>query len=137
MPPKYRVGAVEKAIQILNYLAAHPNATFTEIFTSLGLSKSTTYQTLFTLESYQYVIRTKDRTYQLGVGLLPLISGVSQPTDIVEISRESLTQLANETRLTVHLCALTDSFRGICLFKIDGVNFTDRKSTRLNSSHVT
>ena len=128
MPPKYRVGAVEKAIQILNYLAAHPNATFTEIFTSLGLSKSTTYQTLFTLESYQYVIRTKDRTYQLGVGLLPLISGVSQPTDIVEISRESLTQLANETRLTVHLCALTDSFRGICLFKIDGVNFTIRNT---------
>ena len=128
MAPKYCVGAVEKAIQILNYLAARPNSTFTDIFTDLKLSKSTTYQTLFTLESYQYVVRTKDRRYQLGVGVLPLLRGVSQPTDIVDISREPLTKLAEETGLTVHLCALTDSFRGICLFKIDGVNFTIRNT---------
>ena len=55
MSPKYCVAAVEKAIHILNFLAAHPDSTFTDIFTALGLSKSTTYQTLFTLEAYQYV----------------------------------------------------------------------------------
>lgn len=124
MPPNYRVGAVEKAILILNFLAEHPDSTFTEIFTTLKLSKSTVYQTLFTLEAYQYVIRTKEHRYRLDVGVLPLMHGVSRENDIVNVAREPLTRFANETGLTVHLSALTDSFRAICLFKIDGVNFT-------------
>jgi len=128
MSSKYCVAAVEKAIHILNYLAAHPDSTFTDIYTSLGLSKSTTYQTLFTLESYQYIIRTKDKKYRLDVGILPLIRGITQENSLVEVARGPLTELANETGLTVHLCALTDSFRAICLYKIDGVNFTIRNT---------
>lgn len=126
MSPKYSVGAVEKAIHILNYIAANPNCTFTEIFTNLNISKSTTYQTLFTLESYQYVIKTKENRYRLDVGVLPLVRAVSHETDIVEISREPLERFAEETGLTVHLCALAENLRAICLFKIDGVNFTIR-----------
>lgn len=126
MAPKYCVAAVEKAIHILNYLAAHPNSTFTDIHTALNLSKSTAYQTLFTLESYQYVIRTGDRKYQIGVGVLPLIQGVSQPEDLIKIARAPLEQFAADTGLTIHLCAFTDARRAICLFKIDGVNFTIR-----------
>ena len=49
MPKQYCVGAVEKAIKILNFLAEHPDSSFSEIFTALELSKSTTYQTLSTL----------------------------------------------------------------------------------------
>ncbi len=128
MSPKYCVAAVEKAIHILNFLAAHPDSTFTDIFTALGLSKSTTYQTLFTLESYQYVVRTKEKKYRLDVGILPLIYGVAQQNNLVETAREPLTELANETGLTVHLCALADSFRAICLYKIDGTNFTIRNT---------
>lgn len=128
MAPKYCVAAVEKAILILNYLSVHPNSTFTEIFTNLGISKSTTYQTLSTLESYQYVMRTKERKYQLDVGILPLVRGVARPNDLVETARGPLTQLSEETGLTVHLCALTDSSRAVCLFKIDGRNFTIRNT---------
>ena len=128
MAPKYCVVAVEKAIHILNFLAAHPNSTFTEIFTALDLSKSTTYQTMFTLESYQYVIRTKDKRYRLDVGILPLVRGITQQNDLVEIARGPLTRLADETGLTVHLCALTDASHALCLFKIDGVNFTIRNT---------
>lgn len=128
MPPKYCVAAVEKAIHILNFLADHPNSTFTDIYKALGLSKSTTYQTLFTLESYQYVTHTGERTYQLGVGILPLIRGIPQPEDLVKVSQEPLNTFASETGLTVHLCAFTDSFRAVCLYKIDGVNFTIRNT---------
>ena len=42
MPKQYCVGAVEKAIKILNFLAEHPDSSFSEIFTALELSKSTT-----------------------------------------------------------------------------------------------
>ena len=124
MAAKYAVAAVEKAIGILNYLAAHPNSTFTEIFSALGLSKSTTYQTLYTLESYRYVLRTKEKRYRLDVGILPLFQGIALESNLVEIAREPLNRLAAETGLTVHLCKLTDAHQGICLFKIDGVNFT-------------
>lgn len=122
------MAAVEKAIHILNFLAAHPDSTFTDIFTALGLSKSTTYQTLFTLETYQYVVRTKEKKYRLDVGILPLVHGIAQQNNLIESARESLTQLANETGLTVHLCSLADSYRAICLYKIDGTNFTIRNT---------
>ncbi len=128
MSPKYCVAAVEKAIHILNFLAAHPDSTFTDIFTALGLSKSTTYQTLFTLEAYQYVVRTKEKKYRLDVGILPLVHGIAQQNNLIESSREALTQLAKETGLTVHLCSLADSYRAICLYKIDGANFTIRNT---------
>lgn len=128
MPPKYCVSAVEKAIHILNFLSAHPDSTFTDIFTALGLSKSTTHQTLFTLESYQYVVRTKEKKYRLDVGILPLIRGITRQDNLVETAREPLLELADETGLTVHLCALADPCRAICLYKIDGTNFTIRNT---------
>lgn len=68
MPKQYCVGAVEKAIKILNFLAEHPDSSFSEIFTALELSKSTTYQTLSTLEMFHYVERLDNRQYRLARG---------------------------------------------------------------------
>lgn len=126
MANRYCVAAVEKAIRILNFLAEHPNSSFSEIFTALGLSKSTTYQTLSTLETYHYVTRMENRRYSLDLGLLPLLSGIPKRNDLVECARGPLEKLAADTGFTVHLCTLTDSHYGLCIFKIDGVNFTIR-----------
>lgn len=124
MASKYCVTAVEKAIKILNYLGEHPGATFTEIFTNLDLSKSTTYQTLFTLESYQYVTKTNEKKYRLDVGILPLIKGITDENRLIKLATGPLNRLAEETGFTVHLCSTTEAFRAICVYKIDGVNFT-------------
>lgn len=124
MTSKYCVSAVEKAIKILNYLGEHPGSTFTEIFTNLNLSKSTTYQTLFTLESYRYVTKTKEKKYQLDVGILPLMRGLAEENRLVQVAAEPLNKLAKETGFTVHLCNITEKFKAICVYKIDGVNFT-------------
>lgn len=126
MAKQYCVAAVEKAIKILNFLAAHPNSSFSEIFFALGLSKSTTYQTLSTLESFHYVVKEKNKRYSLDLGLLPLLRGIPKRNGLVECAREPLEKLASETGFTVHLCVLTDSHKGICVYKIDGVNFTIR-----------
>ena len=85
MPKQYCVGAVEKAIKILNFLAEHPDSSFSEIFTALELSKSTTYQTLSTLEMFHYVERLDNRQYRLAMGILPLLRGIPKQNDIVEI----------------------------------------------------
>ena len=128
MATNYCVAAVEKAIRILNFLAAHPNSTFTDIHTALELSKATTYQTLFTLESYQYVTRIDERRYQIGSGVFPLIRGATQPNNLINAARDPLSAYAAETGLTVHLCAFIDTLHMVCLFKIDGVNFTIRNT---------
>lgn len=128
MAPKYTVTAVEKAIHILNYLGKHPDSTFTELYTNLNLSKSTTYQTLFTLEAYQYVVKTNEKTYRLDVGILPLLRGITTENRLIDFASGPLTKLANETGFTVHLCSITDAFRATCLFKIDGINFTIRNT---------
>ena len=126
MPKQYCVAAVEKAIKILNFLATHPNSSFSEIFTALELSKSTTYQTLSTLETFHYVVRLENRRYSLDLGLLPLLCGIPKRNNLVACAREPLQRLAGETGFTVHLCTLTDAHYGLCVFKIDGTNFTIR-----------
>lgn len=82
MPKQYCVGAVEKAIKILNFLAEHPDSSFSEIFTALELSKSTTYQTLSTLEMFHYVERLDNRQYRLAMGILPLLRGIPKQNDM-------------------------------------------------------
>ena len=106
MPKQYCVGAVEKAIKILNFLAEHPDSSFSEIFTALELSKSTTYQTLSTLEMFHYVERLDNRQYRLAMGILPLLRGIPKQNDIVECVRGPLTKLADETQFSVHFCIL-------------------------------
>ena len=126
MPKQYCVGAVEKAIKILDYLATHPNSSFSEIFTALDLSKSTTYQTLSTLEMYHYVTRQEDRSYCLDIGLLPLLQGIPKRNDLIECARAPVTEFAEETGYSVHLCILTEYRYAMCVFKISGVNFSIR-----------
>ena len=126
MSKQYCVAAVEKAIKILNFLAEYPGSSFSEIFTALDLSKSTTYQTLSTLEMYHYIVREENRRYSLDLGLLPLLRGSPRRNDLVECARRPLERLAADTGFTVHLCTLTESHNAICVYKVDGVNFTIR-----------
>ena len=126
MSKQYCVAAVEKAIKILNFLAEYPGSSFSEIFTALDLSKSTTYQTLSTLEMYHYIVREENRRYSLDLGLLPLLRGIPRRNDLVECARRPLERLAADTGFTVHLCTLTESHNAICVYKVDGVNFTIR-----------
>ena len=81
MPKQYCVGAVEKAIKILNFLAEHPDSSFSEIFTALELSKSTTYQTLSTLEMFHYVERLDNRQYRLAMGIRLKITVIKSSDD--------------------------------------------------------
>lgn len=128
MPKQYCVGAVEKAIKILNFLAEHPDSSFSEIFTALELSKSTTYQTLSTLEMFHYVERLDNRQYRLAMGILPLLRGIPKQNDIVECVRSPLTKLADETRFSVHFCIL-DAGSAICVFKAENGNISIRTTS--------
>lgn len=128
MPKQYCVGAVEKAIKILNFLAEHPDSSFSEIFTALELSKSTTYQTLSTLEMFHYIERLDNRQYRLAMGILPLLRGIPKQNDIVECVRGPLTKLADETRFSVHFCIL-DAGSAICVFKAENGNISIRTTS--------
>lgn len=128
MPKQYCVGAVEKAIKILNFLAEHPDSSFSEIFTALELSKSTTYQTLSTLEMFHYVERLDNRQYRLAMGILPLLHGIPKQNDIVECVRGPLTKLADETQFSVHFCIL-DAGSAICVFKAENGNISIRTTS--------
>ena len=128
MPKQYCVGAVEKAIKILNFLAEHPDSSFSEIFTALELSKSTTYQTLSTLEMFHYVERLDNRQYRLAMGILPLLRGIPKQNDILECVRGPLTKLADETRFSVHFCIL-DAGSAICVFKAENGNISIRTTS--------
>ena len=103
MSKQYCVAAVEKAIKILNFLAEYPGSSFSEIFTALDLSKSTTYQTLSTLEMYHYIVREENRRYSLDLGLLPLLRGIPRRNDLVECARRPLERLAADIMQSAYI----------------------------------
>ena len=51
----YRVPAVWRALDILEYLGNHGEASFTEIYPRLDIPKSSVYQILETLQARGYV----------------------------------------------------------------------------------
>ncbi len=111
MPKKfYAVSALIKANEILEFLLQHGEASFTEIHTTLGHPKSSTYKTISTLESLGYIREVGDSSrYTLGLRLIELGAKAAVQVDLTTEARPLVKQLSNETQRTVHLGILDGS----------------------------
>ena len=97
------VGAVSVAVSILNYLAdASQPVGVTRIAQDLGLSSSTTFNTLRTLVAHDYLALDETRkTYRLSVGLLRIARAAAFTTDEFEVLRSDIEAIANEHRVSI------------------------------------
>ncbi len=111
MPKKfYAVSALLKANEILEFLLQRGEASFTEIHTSLGHPKSSTYKTISTLESLGYIREVGDSArYTLGLRLIELGAKAAAHVDITTEARPLVKMLSDDTQRTVHLGILDDS----------------------------
>lgn len=107
MKKQYSVPALEKAMAILDLLGSTTGThTATEIHTTLGLPKASTFMILNVLERYQMVKRSPSNRYTIGLRAYELGTRYLAGLDIIEVARPHLEDLVQRTRLTAHLGVL-------------------------------
>lgn len=101
------VRSVHRAFSILQVLARTGPTGVSRIAEELGISKSTVFRLLATLEARGMVEQNASRgEYQLGDGVVQLAAGVTQRHDISVLSRTVCQQLAAEAGETVNISIL-------------------------------
>ena len=99
MPKKfYAVSALIKANEILDFLLQRGEASFTEIHTTLGHPKSSTYKTISTLESLGFIREVGESArYTLGLRLIELGAKAAAQIDMTTEARPLVKNLSTET----------------------------------------
>lgn len=102
------VQSVDRALTILEMLAAHGDLGVTEMAKTLGVHKSTVSRLVSTLEEHGLVEQLSDRgRYQLSLGIVRLAGAARGRLDLVNESRTVSRALAAETGETVNLVVLS------------------------------
>ena len=113
----YEVAALLKAYEILDFLLVKGEATFTEIHTTLGHPKSSTYKIISTLESLGLVrLIGQSNRYALGLRLIELGAKAANQIDMTTEAKPILRRLSMESRRTCHL-GILDGAEVIYLLK--------------------
>ncbi|MBA0125053.1 IclR family transcriptional regulator [Haloechinothrix sp. YIM 98757] len=104
-----RVQSVERAVTILEFLAANGWSGVTDVGNALGVHKSTAFRLLNTLEGRGLVEQHVDSgKYRLGFGLLQLAHAVTVGPDIRRQSQPGCEWLAQHTDETITLSVCED-----------------------------
>ena len=101
------VQSVDRALAIMEFLAAQGDASVTDIAKALGIHKSTAFRLLATLEQRGFVEQERNRgNYRLGLSLVHLAGTVTSNLELVRLGRPICERLSQETQETVNLALL-------------------------------
>lgn len=104
------VQSVDRALLILEMLAADGDLGVTEMAKTLNVHKSTVSRLVATLEEHGLAEQLSDRgRYQLSLGVVRLAGATRGRLDLVTESRAPSRALATETGETVNLVVLSDN----------------------------
>ncbi|MCT7660088.1 IclR family transcriptional regulator [Mycobacterium deserti] len=107
--PAAAVQSVDRALQVLEILAALGQAGVTEIAAELGVHKSTVSRLVAVLESRNYVEQVAERgKYRLGFAVARLARAGSAQLDLVKLSQDICDGLAGEVGETANVAILDD-----------------------------
>ena len=124
----YVVPAVMRALDVFEFLGRNQSASFENIFTKIGIPKSSAYQLLLTLESRGYLRRVGEgKKYALGLRLFELRNLSVSQLNIREEAIPILRELMHKTNSTCHL-GILDGIDAVYLVKTEGT-----QPVRINS----
>jgi DNA-binding IclR family transcriptional regulator len=107
------VQSVDRALSVLEILAAHGEAGVTEVAAELGVHKSTAFRLVAVLESRGFVEQLADRgKYRLGFGVVRLAGAAAAQLDIAREGRPICEALAADLEETVNI-AILDGDRAV------------------------
>jgi DNA-binding IclR family transcriptional regulator len=114
------VQSVDRALSVLEILAAHGEAGVTEVAAELGVHKSTAFRLVAVLESRGFVEQLADRgKYRLGFGVVRLAGAAAAQLDIAQEGRPICEALAADLEETVNI-AILDSDRAVNVSQVRG-----------------
>src|SRR5690554_5292262 len=137
------IQVIKRCFTILEMIAANGgSASLSVISKTSSLPHSTTHRILSTLMNKVYIEQDEENGYyRLGLKLLHLSNTVIENLDLRQASKKYLEELMKITGETANLVVL-DKDEVVYLEKVETkatlrvFSLIDRKSTRLNSSHV-
>ncbi len=101
------IQSVDRAVDVLEYLAERDDGAVTDLAAALGVHKSTAFRLLAALEARGLVEQVSERgRYRLGFGLVRLAGAAAARLDLVEQSRPVTRRLALEVGETVNIARL-------------------------------
>ncbi|MGY1616784.1 IclR family transcriptional regulator [Geodermatophilus sp. SYSU D00691] len=107
------VQSVDRALSILEILAAQGEAGVTEVAAELGVHKSTAFRLVAALESRGFVEQLADRgKYRLGFGIVRLAGAAAVQLDVAREGRQICAALAADLEDTVNI-AILDNDRAV------------------------
>ncbi len=128
---RYNIQAVDRAIKVLELLSQNEVMKLDALSRELGVSTSTTYRLLSTLQSHRYIEKDEPRGgYRLGLACLELARSFAGTSDIRRSALPDLDRLRDETRETVHLAVL-DGMEVVYLDKRHGLHPIGLMSSRV------
>ncbi len=107
---KYILQSVSNALDVLEFLADHKKADVPEIARQTGLGKSSVFRILATLESKNYVRKSKSARYSLDTKLIQLGQAAMEHNSLLRYGHSCLEALMNASGETSHMSVLTPSF---------------------------
>jgi len=103
---EYAIGSLDRALLVIDTLAASPALTLTELVARVGASKGTVFRHLKVLEQHGYIVCGADKRYSLGPRLLQLGHIAHEQLALPKVALEPMTALRDRFEETVHLGVL-------------------------------
>lgn len=114
---RYLLQSVFNSLNILDLLSVENELGVTEISKKLDLGKATVFRILYTLEKKEYINKTEQSKYKLGIKFVDYGSIVLDRIDIISIVKPFLERLRDEHNETTHLAVLNNDYNIIFMAK--------------------
>lgn len=107
---KYLLSSVSNTLDVLELLSEHKYLTLSEISKELDLGKASVFRMLYTLEKKQFVHKTADAKYELGIKFAHFGTKVLERKSNLLRLGPFLERLRDEYNETVHLSILDSDY---------------------------
>ncbi len=119
---RYLLQSVYNALRILDLLSVRDSLGIAEISRITELDKTSVFKIMYTLQHRDYVFKTADAKYKLGVKFSNYGDIVNERRNLSEIAAPTMRQLSNEMDCTTLLGVLNANGRVIVMHRESGPN---------------
>ena len=117
---RYIIGTVDSALSILNLFFEYEELSAAEVGKLLGVSRSTAFRFMVTLENRGFVTKTASGKYRLGLNMFSLGMLAYNRMELVHIAHPILQDVADDAGETCHIAILDGGVRVIFIDKALG-----------------
>ncbi len=103
---RYILSSVDSALKVLNLFLKYEEMTTTEIARETGMSRSTAFRFIVTLENRGYLYRAENGKYRLGINVFSLGQLAYSRNELVHVIHPYLVRMAEETGETAHVAII-------------------------------